>query len=31
MAWVTTLGPNIGQVEYRLEQAAGCGPAPKTH
>ncbi|MEV6967568.1 MobF family relaxase [Hamadaea sp. NPDC051192] len=24
MAWVTTLGPDMAQVEYRLEHAAGC-------
>ena len=30
MAWVTVLGPHLGPITYRIENAAGCGPAPKT-
>ncbi|MBA3490375.1 MAG: hypothetical protein H0T78_12710, partial [Longispora sp.] len=25
VAWVTTLGPDMAQVEYRLSEFAGCG------
>ncbi|MGW8529106.1 MULTISPECIES: MobF family relaxase [Nocardiopsidaceae] len=31
MAWVTTLGPDASQVDYRLQSQCGCDQAAHTH